>query len=250
MSIRRVAPRLSPPSSRRSGPVGASSRSSGDEASAAPREQEAHGPVAEAAGRERQCVGRGRIEPLDVVDRHEQRRAVGEATQDVEESEGDRPLSGRRPLGLRAQQRDLERSPLGSRNVGDGGGIDAVEQVGQRGEGELGLGVARPRAEDVQAVLARRLAAGFPECRLADTRPTDEHERSHGRTPATKSRSTPSSSSRPTTARPVSMMLTAAVTLFQRVIPRSRPTRKPCASRAAVRLPATGASAGSRTRRS
>ena len=74
-------------------------------------EQERRGLVDEAADGEGERVLRGPVEPLDVVDGHEQWPALGQRPQRVEQAERDRVRLRRRAGRLRAKERDLERVP-------------------------------------------------------------------------------------------------------------------------------------------
>jgi hypothetical protein len=74
---------------------------------------------------------------------------------------------------------------------------DAVEQVDQRRERELGLGAAPPRREHPHPTLASEIDGGLPQLRLPDPRPTGENERGEP-VEARNSSSAASSGSRPT----------------------------------------------------
>jgi hypothetical protein len=140
-----------------------------------PRQQVPHGRVPEPARRERERLGRRRIEPLHVVDRHHHRAGGAER---VEHAERDRVRGRRRVPGRGAQQRHLERRPL---RRGQRADVDAVEQIGQRGERVLGLGARRSRHEHGATLVARGLDARLPQRRLADARPAGEHQRGRRR---------------------------------------------------------------------
>ena len=79
---------------------------------AAARQQEANGLAAEPARHKRQRLGRGRVEPLDVVDRDQQRRVRTQIPQHAQKSERDRVRLRRRPARRRAQQHHLQRGAL------------------------------------------------------------------------------------------------------------------------------------------
>jgi hypothetical protein len=83
----------------------------------------------------------------------------------------------RRARRLGAQQRDLERRALWRRQPGQPAGVDAVAQVDQRGERQLGLGAAGLCRQHAQPALAGRRDAGLPQRRLADSRRAGEDER-------------------------------------------------------------------------
>ena len=75
-------------------------------------QKQRHRFVAEPAGDEREHVGRVMVEPLHVVDRHEERALHGERTQRTEHRHGDRTLVRRRPRHVGQQQRHFERAFL------------------------------------------------------------------------------------------------------------------------------------------
>ena len=110
-------------------------------------EQEADGLALEPAHGEVECVGGRRIEPLDVVDRDQQRLTGGQGAQRVQEAERDRVGLGRRARRLGPQKGHLQRAQLRSRQADELLRLDAVEQVDQRGKREPRVGAARPRRE-------------------------------------------------------------------------------------------------------
>ena len=100
---------------------------------------------------------------------------------------GDEP-PGARPLGdgvrgsafgvrRTAQQCHLECLELGSGQVLELLGADAVEHVDERAEDETCLGIARARRQHAQPRRARLVDARLPERRLADAGPAGEDER-------------------------------------------------------------------------
>ena len=141
------------------------------------REEKAHGNAVEPARGEGERVGGRAVEPLDVVDRDEDGLPGGERAEGAQEADRDRRAFGRRPRRRRAKQRDLERVQLRGREPAELGRDDAVEQVDQRRERVLGLGVGGSRREDAKTALARSVDARLPERRLADSGAADEHER-------------------------------------------------------------------------
>ncbi len=126
---------------------------------------------------ERERLGRRRIEPLDVVDRHEHRPASRQRPQRVQEAERDRSRLRRDVRRLGAQERDLQRTQLRRRQRSQLFAAHAVEKVDQRREGEPRLRPARPSGEDAQPPLPRRSHSRLPERRLPDPRPTRQNER-------------------------------------------------------------------------
>ena len=121
---------------------------------------------------EGQRLGGGRVEPLQVVDRHQQR--ARQPAQLVEHPERDR-LALRRPVGRRrSQQRHLEGGPLRPRQAGE---LDAVEEVDQARERVARLGAARPRRHHTHPERARRVDPRLPQRGLADPGHAREHQR-------------------------------------------------------------------------
>jgi hypothetical protein len=98
----------------------------------------------------------------------------------VQEPETDRPRLGRGATRFGAQERHVQRSPLRSRNAWQSRRVDAVEQVTERRERELHLALARTSGEDAHTAFPRRVDAGFPQRRLADTGVAGEDQDSRG----------------------------------------------------------------------
>ena len=103
----------------------------------------------------RQRLLGGSVEPLDVVDRQEQRPRVASARS------ADSTLSaiGWAPRGgpsAPAVERHVERAQLRWRQRGKLFGADAIEEVDQGGEGRPGLRAACPRREHPKAALGPR----------------------------------------------------------------------------------------------
>ena len=147
----------------------ARSRASGTSGpAAAPGAEDADPLVLEAPHGERERVLGGRIEPVDVIDREQDRLLRGEAAQQPEQAQADRALERLGALGLGAQQRDLERAALRRRQVRHGRLGHVGEQVAERGVGELRLALDRPAAQDPQPVARRRTPgpdSRAPSCR-------------------------------------------------------------------------------------
>ena len=125
--------------------------------------------------------GRRRVEPLEVVDRNEQRCRGCEGAQRPEEADRDRLRFRGRTGGGRSEQRHLERLELRSGQSRQLLAPDAVEEVDERRERELRLGVARPHREDAQALIASSGDSGLPELRLPESRSTGENEGARAR---------------------------------------------------------------------
>ena len=143
----------------------------------APGEQERR-PTVEPPRGERERVRRRGVEPLEVVDGDDNDRvALCQSAQDVQEGDPDRMRLGGRTVGVYAQQRRLERAALWRRQSLDVSEVDAVEQVDQARERQLGVGAARPRGKDAQAPAHAAVDPRLPQGRLPSPRATDQHER-------------------------------------------------------------------------
>ena len=139
-SRRCTAPRLSGPTvSRSSCSCGNERSSSTGLASSGPslrRREQPERLVAKPPQSDLERAGRGRVEPLDVVERDEHRAALGQRAQHVQDGEPDRVRIGRRLARLREQQRDLERPPARRRERGPDVVEHVAEQLREPGEGE------------------------------------------------------------------------------------------------------------------
>jgi len=76
----------------------------------------------------------------------------------------------------RAQERDLERSPLGSREPRKDIVRHAGEQISKAEIGQVGLSLRRPRGHDRERVIERARHAQLPKRGLSDTGLAFEHE--------------------------------------------------------------------------
>ena len=141
------------------------------------REEKAHRDAVEAARRVGERVGGRAVEPLDVVDRDEDGLPGGERAEGAQEADRDRRALGRGARRRRPKQRDLERVQLRGREATELGRCDPVEQVDQRRERVLGLGIGGSRREHAKTAIPRSVDARLPERRLADAGAADEHER-------------------------------------------------------------------------
>ena len=131
------------------------------------RQHQAQPLAGHAAGRERECGGARRIEPLNIVDRNEQRLLLNERSQSGEERNADRMSIGRHALRVLEQERDRQRSSLHLRKPRD----DVVridEQVRKRGEGQRSFRIRRARDEHPELDLMRIRDSGAPQSGLAD----------------------------------------------------------------------------------
>ena len=145
-SMRRVAPRLSGPTSTRFS--GASARSTGAVPAGPPGEHEDDGAVVQAPRGEGERVAGGGVQPLEVVDGDQQRAVRRERAQRVPEAERDRAAVGRLTVRFHAQERHLQRRELGGRHALEAPEIHTVEQIDQAREGQLRLRPAGPGRDD------------------------------------------------------------------------------------------------------
>ena len=134
----------------------------------AAREDEADRLATQAPGGELQGARRRSVEPLEVVESDYEGSRGGERSEHPEDAERDCSRKRRRSLGIDLQECDLE-SPalrngqLGGRRIGN-----LLEQVAERGEGELGLRLDRPAGEHAVRAVERPQDRFSPEGRLAD----------------------------------------------------------------------------------
>ena len=116
------------------------------------------------------------VEPLHVVDGHDDRALGGKGLEEAEEAHGRRPRV-RLPVGLGAQQRDVEGASLRRGQVVLQLGVRLCDEIGQRRVGERRLRLGGPRDEDAEPPpggAGKRLA---PDRRLADAGLAVEDER-------------------------------------------------------------------------
>ena len=143
---------------------------------AAGGEEQKHRARTEPAQGERERVRRRGVEPLEIVDRHEQRPVFGEHLQRAAGCDPERaridPIVGR----LLEEERDLERAPPRSGKRGQDVVENVLEQIAEAQVREPALGLRRPRREDAHPPRVGVLDAGKPERRLPDAGLTLEHE--------------------------------------------------------------------------
>jgi hypothetical protein len=145
---------------------------------AADCEQQPYRFMPEAPRRELENKRRGGIEPLNIVNREEKTRPARELSQRREECrrDGGSPLS--RAFGLGAKQRHLECAPLRRRQFVRDLVECTLEDITQRGEGELRLRDGRRAREDAIASLLGMMEAPAPKRRLPDPRMSLQDDRS------------------------------------------------------------------------
>ena len=144
-----------------------------------PGEQHEHRARGEPSQGERECAGRGCIEPLHVVDGEQHGLPLAEQVQRIADRHGQGALIDGSVRGLLPEQRDLERASPRPRDQGSDVGEGVLQQIAQPCVREAALGFRRARREDAQPTGARMFDSRQPEQRLADSGLALEHERSN-----------------------------------------------------------------------
>ena len=147
------------------------------ELSGARGREEQHGRLSQSAQCERQRPGRGRVQPLQVVDRKENGRLLRSAAQQSECTGGDR--SGLR-IGVRsvlAKQRHAERRPLRRRQRAAVLVEDVAQEIDEPSRRGRRLDLRRARHQDATALRVRVLEPHLPDRRLPDARGPFEDQR-------------------------------------------------------------------------
>ena len=140
-------------------------------------DQESDRCIAQAARDEGEHSLRGMVHPMKVVDRHDDRTRMRPLLQQAEQCERNGARRQFVTVRLRPQEGDFEGAVLrGGKDV-EIGVRNVDEQVGQRREGELRLGLHGTALEHLEILLPRQPDALPPEGRLADARLPREHER-------------------------------------------------------------------------
>ena len=110
-----------------------------------------------------EASGRGRVEPLDVVDRNDDRELVGEGTQRVQERETYRVRVRRRAFVVAEDERARQRSVLRGREGSERLLKHGIQEVADAGERKRYLAFGRPGREDAESTIGRFLEARCPE---------------------------------------------------------------------------------------
>ena len=139
-------------------------------------EQEEDRPLVHPPQRERECARRGRVEPLVVVDREDNRPLGSENLQRAPDRDAERARIEVVSI-LLDEERDLQRMAPGRRQRRQHALENALEQVAEAGVGQPPLRFSRPRHEDAEPSFTRSLDPGEPERRLPDACLALEHER-------------------------------------------------------------------------
>ena len=133
-----------------------------------PREQEPDCALAEAPGRVLEGLGGRPVEPLDVVD-GDQERGGCKGTEGAEDRRSDGAPLGGRPR-IADEEGGLERLPLTRWQRGENRVQETVEQIGEAGEREAGLGLGGTRDQRPKPAFAGGLHRRMPDGRLPHAR--------------------------------------------------------------------------------
>src|SRR5436190_4478266 len=106
-----------------------------------PREQEPYALRGKPSQRERERAGRRGVEPLEVVDREENRLALGEHLQGAARGDPECARLACTCGRVLEEQRDLERTSLRRREKRQYVGDDVLEQIAQADVREVALGL-------------------------------------------------------------------------------------------------------------
>ena len=121
--------------------------------------------VPEAARREAQHGGGRRVEPLDVIDRHDHRRLLGQRPENAQGGKGDHLLGGVSPSSVSSRAvSSARRCGLGSRARASS---CARIEIPERSVREARLRLSRARAESNHARAGAPLERRVPDGRLA-----------------------------------------------------------------------------------
>jgi hypothetical protein len=130
----------------------------------AQRHQDPDRRILQTADHERQHPGRGRIQPLDIVDRDDHRSGRGQCAQDAQGRERHRPLVRWSTLDLCSEERGVQRASLRRREIRE----LEVEQVAERRIGKPRLRFGRAAGKHPVTSRPRQGHARAPQGRLAD----------------------------------------------------------------------------------
>jgi hypothetical protein len=129
-----------------------------------PRPEQQHARVRQPPKREPERARRRGVEPLEIVDRHDE-PVVGEQLQGVADRDPERPRIDRTAVGVLDQERDLECPALRRRERGQHVVEHSVEKIAEAGVRKAALRLGRARGEQRNATPAREPPdGGAPEC--------------------------------------------------------------------------------------
>ena len=135
----------------------------------------------QAPQRELQGGSRRSVQPLDIVDREQDRLTLGEQVQRATDGHGQRSEVDRRARLLAEQQRGLERTPTGRFELVDHFPEYVFEQVSQPGVFDPQLDLGGARRQDAKPAVSRSLDTGEPDRRLPDPRLALQDQPRHAR---------------------------------------------------------------------
>ena len=138
-------------------------------------EQQEDRPIAQPPQRERKCARRGRIEPLGVVDRKDNRPVGGENLQRAPDRDTERARIEAVRIFLN-EECYLERVAPGRRQRRQYALEHVLEQVAEAGVGQTAFRFGRPRYEDTESSFSGGLDTRKPQGRLPDSRLAFQHE--------------------------------------------------------------------------
>ena len=113
-------------------------------------------------------ASRALVDPLDVVEREKDRRFAGEFTDQTQGGDGESALVGSGTVGVDAQERDLQGSPLGGRKSLEHLRRNLREEIAEDAERELCFRSRGPRGQDAKSPTLRGRSAGPPQRGLSD----------------------------------------------------------------------------------
>jgi hypothetical protein len=122
----------------------------------------------EASQREGECARRRGVEPLDVVDRHDDRLPLAHQAEHIAYGRRERARVGGLVRRVIPQQRDLERPSPRRGQLADHPVEDSIEQIPEPDVREPPLGLGRPCRQHDPPAPARRRDSREPHRRLPD----------------------------------------------------------------------------------
>ena len=132
------------------------------------REEHADALGLQSSARVGEACGRGRVEPLDVIDRDDDGAIVGERTQRRQERETDRVGVRWRSFVVTEEERARKRAALLRRQGRERQVEHGVQQIADAGEREGRLALGRTGSEDAEPTVARFLETSLQEGGLPD----------------------------------------------------------------------------------
>ncbi len=137
------------------------------------------GAMDEPARGEPERLGGGPVEPLDVVDRDQQRRARCRSAEKAQKPGRGRERRWRLLAWIRPAGRYIQCVPLRRRHRRHGFRRHVLQQVSQAGEQQARLRLAGPRAQHQEPAVTGIGEAGLPHRCLADTGVSGEQQAAH-----------------------------------------------------------------------